>query len=225
LPRLPEPDRAGEPGRAGSDDADADLDPLVLGIGRCGDRLGRRPGRREIRRLGHPRTLRTSSVSFGTISCRSPTTPRSANSKIGACGSLLMATIVPEDCMPTLCWIAREMPTATYSLGETVLPVWPTCVEYGYQPASTTARVAATAPPSAFASSPTRARSRFPVGSSQIRSGGWLTTARAIETRCCSPPESSSGYELILCASPTRLSTSGTLRRIAGLLSPCTLSA
>ena len=37
--------------------------------------------------------------------------------------------------------------------------------------------------------------SRFPVGSSQIRSAGWLTTARAIETRCCSPPESSSGRE------------------------------
>ena len=40
-----------------------------------------------------------------------------------------------------------------YSLGETVLPVCPTCVEYGYQPASTTARVAPTAPPSAAASS------------------------------------------------------------------------
>jgi hypothetical protein len=32
--------------------------------------------------------------------------------------------------------------------------------------------------------------SRFPVGSSQISSGGWLTNARAIEARCCSPPES-----------------------------------
>ena len=31
--------------------------------------------------------------------------------------------------------------------------------------------------------------SRFPVGSSAISSGGWLTNARAIETRCCSPPE------------------------------------
>ena len=35
--------------------------------------------------------------------------------------------------------------------------------------------------------------SRLPVGSSQTRSGGWLTNARAIETRCCSPPESSLG--------------------------------
>src|SRR5205814_3584413 len=67
--------------------------------------------------------------------------------------------------------------------------------------------------------------SRFPVGSSQTRSGGWLTTARAIETRCCSPPESSSGSEFILLASPTSVITSGTLRRIEERLSPCTLSA
>src|SRR6476620_8914163 len=45
------------------------------------------------------------------------------------------------------------MPHAMYSFGETDLPVWPTCVEYGYQPASTTARVAPTAPPSAAANS------------------------------------------------------------------------
>ena len=32
--------------------------------------------------------------------------------------------------------------------------------------------------------------SRLPVGSSASSSGGWLTNARAIETRCCSPPES-----------------------------------
>src|SRR5262249_35235691 len=51
--------------------------------------------------------------------------------------------------------------------------------------------------------------SRFPVGSSHTRSGGWLTTARAIETRCCSPPESSSGREFILFASPTSVITSG----------------
>ena len=55
---------------------------------------------------------RTSSVSFGTTSFTSPTTPRSQNSKIGAFASLLMATIVAEACMPTLCWIAPEMPQA-----------------------------------------------------------------------------------------------------------------
>jgi FtsX extracellular domain len=32
--------------------------------------------------------------------------------------------------------------------------------------------------------------SRFPVGSSAKSNGGWLTNARAIETRCCSPPDS-----------------------------------
>src|SRR5213595_2297908 len=67
--------------------------------------------------------------------------------------------------------------------------------------------------------------SRFPVGSSHTSKGGWLTTARAIETRCCSPPESSSGNEFILLASPTSVITSGTLRRIEERLSPCTLSA
>src|SRR5256885_14186076 len=42
--------------------------------------------------------------------------------------------------------------------------------------------------------------SRLPVGSSQTSSGGGVTTARAIDTRCCSPPGSSSGYEVILWA-------------------------
>src|SRR5205823_9091829 len=67
--------------------------------------------------------------------------------------------------------------------------------------------------------------SRFPVGSSQTSSGGWLTTARAMDTRCCSPPESSSGNEFILCARPTMFITSGTLRRMDARLSPCTFSA
>jgi hypothetical protein len=35
--------------------------------------------------------------------------------------------------------------------------------------------------------------SRFPVGSSASTSGGRPTTARAIPTRCCSPPESATG--------------------------------
>ena len=35
--------------------------------------------------------------------------------------------------------------------------------------------------------------SRFPVGSSASRSGGWFTKARASDTRCCSPPERLSG--------------------------------
>ena len=52
------------------------------------------------------------SVSLGTILCRSPTTPRSENSKIGAFGSLLIARMFSELCIPTLCWIAPEMPAA-----------------------------------------------------------------------------------------------------------------
>ena len=52
------------------------------------------------------------SVSLGMILCRSPTTPRSANSKIGAFGSLLIARMFSELCIPTLCWIAPEIPAA-----------------------------------------------------------------------------------------------------------------
>src|SRR6266567_417471 len=38
--------------------------------------------------------------------------------------------------------------------------------------------------------------SRLPVGSSATRTGGSLASARAIATRCCSPPESSLGRRL-----------------------------
>jgi hypothetical protein len=41
------------------------------------------------------------------------------------------------------------------------------------------------------------AGSRLPVGSSAMRIIGRLTKARAIATRCCSPPESSSGSALL----------------------------
>src|SRR2546426_6827296 len=69
----------------------------------------------------------TASVSLGRILLRSPTIPRSENSKIGAFASLLIATMFSEPCIPTLCWIAPEMPAARYSFGATVLPVWPIC--------------------------------------------------------------------------------------------------
>ena len=60
--------------------------------------------------------------------------------------------------MPARCWIAPEMPEAMYSCGETVLPVWPTWLVCGYQPASTAAREAPTAAPSESASSSTIAK-------------------------------------------------------------------
>ena len=86
------------------------------------------PAKRAGLALVTPLRSFTSSVSFGTTSLRSPTMPRSLNSKIGALGSLLMATIVCEVCIPTLCWIAPETPAPMYSFGETTLPVWPTWV-------------------------------------------------------------------------------------------------
>ena len=55
---------------------------------------------------------RISSVSAGTTVNRSPTTPKSAKEKIGASGSLLMATMYCEVCMPARCWMAPEMPQA-----------------------------------------------------------------------------------------------------------------
>src|SRR5205809_4072353 len=47
--------------------------------------------------------------------------------------------------IPARCWIAPEMPTATYRVGLTVLPVCPTWSACGRHPASTTARDAPTA--------------------------------------------------------------------------------
>ena len=180
LEQLPEPDRAREPSRPRADDRDADLDPLVARIRRRADRVAGAERRSEVDRPGHGDLARerTSSVSFGTIACRSPTTPMSQKSKIGAFGSLLIATIVPEPCMPTLCWIAPEIPQAMYSFGETDLPVWPTCVEYGYQPASTTARVAPTAPPSAAASS---SSSVNPSGEPSPRPPATMMSASSID--------------------------------------------
>jgi hypothetical protein len=113
LEQLAEPDRAGEPAGSAADDQHAHLDPLVGRIGGSGDHLGARERRRVVGGANaHARLARTSSVSFGTTACRSPTTQRSAKSKIGAFGSLLIATIVPEPCIPTLCWIAPEIPQA-----------------------------------------------------------------------------------------------------------------
>jgi hypothetical protein len=43
---------------------------------------------------------------------QSPTTPKSAISKIDASASLFTATIVFDVCIPARCWIAPEMPRA-----------------------------------------------------------------------------------------------------------------
>ena len=56
--------------------------------------------------------------------------------------------------------------------------------------------------------------SRLPVGSSASMISGRFTKARAIETRCCSPPESSSGKRSILRCSPTSSKMAGTCWRI-----------
>ena len=58
--------------------------------------------------------------------------PRSAIEKIGASGSLLMAMMFFEPFMPTMCWVAPEMPAAMYTVGFTTLPVWPTWYAVGH---------------------------------------------------------------------------------------------
>ncbi len=65
-------------------------------------------------------------VSSGTAWNRSATRPMSATWKMGASGSLLIATIVLESFIPARCWMAPEMPTAMYNSGARIFPVCPT---------------------------------------------------------------------------------------------------
>ena len=103
-----------EPRRPGADHEHADLDALVDRIGRFADEPIRVGRRLEVDGTRHqPACLRSNSTSSGTTVWTSPTTARSLNSKIGACGSLLIAMIVFEFCMPTLCCTAPEIPSAT----------------------------------------------------------------------------------------------------------------
>ena len=57
--------------------------------------------------------------------------------------------------------------------------------------------------------------SKLPVGSSARSNSGRFTIARAIATRCSSPPESSWGRRFSLPAKPTSSKTSGTWVSIA----------
>lgn len=70
---------------------------------------------------------------------KSPTTPRSATSKIGAPSSLFTAMIRSDSSIPAKCWMAPEIPNARYNSGRTVLPVCPTCWDFSIHPESTAA--------------------------------------------------------------------------------------
>src|SRR5260221_653851 len=67
--------------------------------------------------------------------------------------------------------------------------------------------------------------SRLPVGSSAMRTNGSFTRARAMATRCCSPPDSSGGYAVPLPARPTSASTRATWDGMADGDAPVTSSA
>ena len=60
----------------------------------------------------YPRFASIADTSCGTTVRTSPTTPKSAISKIGASASLLTAMMVFAVCMPARCWMAPEMPSA-----------------------------------------------------------------------------------------------------------------
>ena len=59
--------------------------------------------------------------------------------KIGAFGSLFIATIYLESLIPAKCCIAPDIPQAIYNSGLTVVPVWPTWWELSIHPESTAA--------------------------------------------------------------------------------------
>src|SRR5437764_1517803 len=67
--------------------------------------------------------------------------------------------------------------------------------------------------------------SRFPVGSSAMRTNGSLTSARANATRCCSPPDSSRGSAVAFEASPTWVSDRATLPGMLARGAPMTSNA
>src|SRR5262249_44820137 len=115
LEQLQDAVGAGESSRAAADDDDAGLEPLLRRIGWRTNVVPRIERRRKLSRLDwhyEPFLALIASVTLGTILWRSPTTPRSENSKIGAFWSLLIARMFSEFCIPTLCWIAPEMPSA-----------------------------------------------------------------------------------------------------------------
>lgn len=82
------------------------LTPIPWTPARAGVTVGR-PGWRH-----QSPTAYSLAVSSGTAWNRSATRPTSATWKIGASGSLLIATITLLSFMPARCWIAPEIPQA-----------------------------------------------------------------------------------------------------------------
>lgn len=72
---------------------------------------GRGPGRTAPAAV-QPRRARSCSMTCGTTLKMSPTTPKSAYSKISASSFLSIATMVFAVFMPARCWMAPEMPRA-----------------------------------------------------------------------------------------------------------------
>ncbi len=185
LDQLAEADRAGQARRAAADDQHADVDPLVHRVGRRADDVGRREGRRIV---GRPDGRHVSALALacpdqlGELRSDRRGDRRRRRSRRSRRSARSRPCSPRRSCRSSACRPCAgshpEMPRAMYSFGDTDLPVWPTWVAYGYQPASTTARVEATAPPSAPARS---SQSLKPSGAPRPRPPATMMSASSID--------------------------------------------
>ena len=106
----------------------------------------------------------------------------------------------PSTICPSRRWIVRSAAAATSGSCVTMTMVWPVAC-WARSRSSTSADAAL---------------SSAPVGSSARSRSGWLATARAMATRCCSPPESVPGRSLPRAVRPS-ISRSTPARSLAGV--------
>ena len=104
------------PAGPGADDEHADLDPLVDRVGRLGDELARGERRREVRRAVAISRVRWRSE-LGQLG--DDLVHVADDAEVAELEDRRVRVLVDRDdraselCMPTLCWIAPEMPSAT----------------------------------------------------------------------------------------------------------------
>ena len=135
-----------------------------------------------------------------------------ATLKIEAAGSVLMAMMQPEFCMPATNCIAPETPQVMISFGLTVRPLRPIWKRGSIHPASTTARVEARRPPRASARSRRSARSSgfltprpatTRISAFSMPSSGGFFTRETISMRESSAPAGIAQRVILPCGSQT----------------------
>ena len=206
-------------------DVDDDLGPLVDVEGRPGDRavVGDHPDGRPADVLDDGRDLKGQSIAVaepmqgGSLDQREAR--RVAGKQVGCGHGRLLRRVRrvqrhaasagrSSRTSPSRIRMIRSAAAPTSGSWVTIRKVWPRSRLKRRRRARTSA---------------VRAESRLPVGSSPSTSEGRLTSARAIATRCCSPPESSAGRCCARSARPTRSSAASASVRplraaVAGVL-------